>query len=57
MNEKDKNNIKIPKDFWNKERPNVSIDEVLEDVEPIEWNNNISDKIIVYSKNEDKIKK
>ncbi len=57
MNEEVKNNIKIPKDFWNNERPNVSFDEVLEGVEPIEWNYETNDEIIVYSKKDNNIKK
>ena len=57
MNEENKENIKIPKDFWNKKRPDVPFDEILKDIEPIEWDNNTTDEIIVYSKNEDKIKK
>lgn len=41
--------VKIPKDFWEKERPQVTLEEALKDVTPIEWKHKKNENIVVYS--------
>ena len=49
-NKKIKNGF--PGGFWNVSRPNVSIDEVLKDVTPINYNLKEKGKIVIYSSKE-----
>ena len=43
------NNIRIPNDFWKKERPYVTNEESLKDIIPINWDKSDNEDIIVYS--------
>ncbi len=43
----------IPKDFWTKKRPYITLEEALDDVTPIEWDKQKNEDIVVYSVKED----